>query len=173
MEDQRVRNDINKEKNRIVNDVLIPELDNNLNKIIDFNVDNTKEYIPTIAMLNNIDLRFEMPYENTYDMIETLMTGSNNKFENIEDVGYVFYLNETEYDTLQKKHSDIFASNMIKFELVDKDIYDIDGNKIKGDQLSINNIKYSLIKDTITKKRRDLKKTRDLLKDKDIGTTNK
>jgi hypothetical protein len=176
-EEERVRDDINSEKNRITSDVLLDKLNKHLDKKINFDYDKKKEYIPSIAILNNnINLHYKSSYENTYNMIEILMTKlKNSEVEEIDDVGYVFYLDESEYNKLQKdtNYSNIFKHNIIKRDLVDEDTYNIDGKDFQGAELSIDNITYSFINDIITGDNRKIKIIEDLLKDKDIGTTNK
>jgi len=172
-EEQNVRDDINNEKKRITSDVLLGKLSKNLTKTIDFNYEIKKEYIPSIAILNNnIDLLYKGTYENTYNMIESLMTElTNSQVEEIDGIGYVFYLDEQEYNQLQNKknYSKLFKHNIVKRDLVDGDQYDIDGKEFLGAELSIDNITYSFINDVITKDNRDIKNISELLNQTDIG----
>lgn len=172
-EHQNVRDDINNEKNRITDDVLLDKLANNVDETIDFKYDKKKEYIHTIAMLNNnINLHYEKSYENTYNIIEKLMKGlKKSDIDDIDGIGYVFYLDEQEYNQLQneKIYSKLFQYNIVKRDLVDGATYNIDGTDFKGAELSIDNITYSFIKDVITEDNRNIKKISELLNDKDIG----
>lgn len=171
-EKRNIRNRDNDAKNQITNDVLLPKLQNEPDNKIMFNYEKDTEVIREIAILKSTcDVRFADTFESVYEILEKLL--ENDNYQVIDNIGYVFYLDETEYKSLEhtivNTNTNFFKYNIVKYQINDSYNYNIDGEHIKGDQLSIDNIKYSTIPDIINNTNKSkLPKINDLIKDKSI-----
>jgi hypothetical protein len=144
-------------------------LNKQLNARPDDTIDFTREddeIINKILLLNNkVNLLEHKEYQNIFNMLKYLVENINNQ-EDIPNIGNVFYLDQSEYNTLYNQHKVCFQ-NIAEYELKDTEKYNINGKDIDGNKLSIDSIKYSFIDDSINTEKSRLKKIRDIIVEPD------
>lgn len=171
-------------------------LDSGQDNTIDF-VIKTDEIVHKIALLNNevdINIDKERDYRLLYNFLDYLNDNSIKSMDN--DAGTIYYLSENQYDNLKKntpinKNDEnivdryiyngkitefkyIFFNNIAEYGLINNTQYDIGIGTIKNvnsDNLSISNVKYSLIKNIIDGKLKSMQKDeviKKLIKNTDI-----
>ncbi len=153
LNEQETRDRDNTIKNDISNDIY-HKLDSENNKHVSFKCDPTEKINNFAILSNNNDISHKKEYEMTGKMLAELYDIVGGKPDNIRDIGYVFNLNETQYQELKKNNKGFFDNYMIEYGLDDTTQYtyaDKHNNPHTeyGTNLSINNISYEGIKKLI------------------------